>query len=104
MAFSEIFSVKKRDPTPVKSLLENTMENPFFYFLKYRPNCFEKNLESKYEHSHFKYAFGINFGLWEVVKLEIRKYFNFLTEKMSENSKLPKICLSFSGSMPEAQI
>ena len=33
-----------------------------------------KKIEYKYGHSHFKSAFGINFGLWEVVKLKIRKY------------------------------
>ena len=31
------------------------------------------NLEQKYGHSHFKSAFGINFGLWEAVKLKSRQ-------------------------------
>ena len=30
-----IFVCQKLYPTPVKSLFENTMRNPFFYFLKY---------------------------------------------------------------------
>ena len=31
----------------------------------------QKNLELKYRHSHFKSAFRMNFGLWEVVQLKI---------------------------------
>ena len=34
LTFSDFFSHKK-DPTPVKSLFDNTMENPFFDFFKY---------------------------------------------------------------------
>ena len=37
----------------------------------------KKNLEQKYGRSHFKFAFGINFGLREVVKRKIRKYAYF---------------------------
>ena len=33
---------QKRDPTPVKSLFENTMGNPFVDFLKYWPKLFKK--------------------------------------------------------------
>ena len=55
--------------TPVNSLFENTMGYQFFDLLK--------NLEQKYGHSHFKSAFGINFGLWEVVKQKIHKYAYF---------------------------
>ena len=36
--FSEFFFVNKKDPLPVKSLLENTMGNPFFDFLNYDQN------------------------------------------------------------------
>ena len=50
------------------------MEYPFFDFLKYWPKHFKKNIEQKYGHSHFKSALGINFQLWEVVKLKRHKY------------------------------
>ena len=33
-----------------------------------------KKFKMKYKHSHFKSAFKINFQLWEVVKLKMRKY------------------------------
>ena len=52
------------------------MGNPFFDFFKYWLRLFKKKLEWKYGHSHFKSAFGINFGLREVVKRKIRKYAN----------------------------
>ena len=41
LAFSEFFC-PKLDSTPVKSLFENTMGNPFFDFFKYWPNLFKK--------------------------------------------------------------
>ena len=51
------------------------MGNPFVDFFKYWAKLFgKKKLESKYGHSHFKSAFGINFGLREVVQWKIRKY------------------------------
>ena len=37
----------------------------------------KKKLEQKYGHSYFKSAFGINFGLWEVVKRKIRVFAYF---------------------------
>ena len=50
------------------------MGNPFFDFLNIGQGSLKKNLEKNYGHSYFKSAFGINFGLWEVVKRKIRKY------------------------------
>ena len=46
----------------------------FTFFLNISQNSLKKNLELKYGHSHFKSAFGINFGLREVVKLKIHVY------------------------------
>ena len=63
-------------PYLVKSLFENTIKNPFFYFLKSQPKLYKKKLEKKYGHSHFKSASRIDFQLWEVVKLKIRKHAN----------------------------
>ena len=33
----------------------------------------QKKLELKHGHSHFKSAYGINFGLWEVVRLKLHQ-------------------------------
>ena len=63
-------------PTPVKSLFENTMGNPFLDFLKYCMEIFKKKFIYIYRYSYFKFAFRINFQLWEVVELKIRKYAN----------------------------
>ena len=43
LAFSECFFWQKKDPTPVKSLFENTMEIKFFIFFDDQ-NTPEKNL------------------------------------------------------------
>jgi hypothetical protein len=45
LAFTEYFFVKKTRKKQVKSLFENTMENPFFDFFKYRSKRSEKNLK-----------------------------------------------------------
>ena len=57
-------------PSP-KSLFKNTMWNTFFNIFCDYQNA-QTNLEYKYGHSHFKSAFGIDFGLWKVVKLKLR--------------------------------
>ena len=46
----------------------------FFTFLNIDRDSLKKKLEYKYGHSYFKSAFGISFGLREVVKRKIRKY------------------------------
>ena len=45
------------------------MGNPFLTFFCDNPSAPKKYLEFKYGHSHFKSAFGINFGLWEELKI-----------------------------------
>ena len=46
----------------------------FWLFKILAKTLWKKILELKYGHSHFKSAFGINFGLWEAVKLKIHVY------------------------------
>ena len=67
-------SISTLDPCRATSLFENTMGNPFFYFFKCQPKRLIFFLDQIYGHSHFKYAFKINFQLLEVVKLKICKY------------------------------
>ena len=38
----------KKNPEPFRARFANTMRNPFFYFAKYRPKHYKKNLNSKY--------------------------------------------------------
>ena len=48
----------------------NTVRNPFFFtFLNIGRNPLILIFLKKYGHSYIKSAFGMNFGLWEVVKL-----------------------------------
>ena len=43
----------------------------YFFFIKYWPKRFKKNLEYKYGHSLFKSAFRINFGpVWPLPKVQ----------------------------------
>ena len=48
------------------------MGNQFLTFSK-MAKALQKKFEQKYGNSYLKSAFGINFGLWEVVKWKIRK-------------------------------
>ena len=40
LALTEYFFCQKKNPTQVKSLFKNTMENPFFDFFQYWPKLF----------------------------------------------------------------
>ena len=75
----------KNSKTPIVNLFKNLRpfqnyifkiqwEIHFLTFFKYWPKLFKKKFQLKYGHSHFKSAFGINFGLREVVKLKIHVY------------------------------
>ena len=91
LAFSEQI-LSKKVSTPVKSLFENSMGNPFFDFFKYWLKLFKKN-EYKYGHSLFKSAFGINFWPREVLKRKIHKYaylriFNLTTSRSQKLSPI----------------
>ena len=74
----------KNSKTPMVNLLKNLghFEIPIlkyngksiFSLFKILTKTLQKKFECKYGRSHFKSAFGINFGLLEVVKRKIRKY------------------------------
>ena len=60
----------RKKPKPFRARFENAMGNPIFnLFFSVGQNATIFFLQLKYGPSHFKTAFKINFGLWEVVKL-----------------------------------
>ena len=62
LAFSEKKFRPKLDPTPVKSLLENAMGNPFFDFFRYWPKLFKKIFRIKIWAFYFQICFRNQFS------------------------------------------
>ena len=73
---------QKLDPTPVKSLFENTIGNQFFYFLKYRPKRFKKKFRSEIWTFSFQICIGNRYstsgsGQTENMQIGVYVYFPF---------------------------
>ena len=98
LAFSETKFCKKKDPTPVKSLFENTMGKPFFYFFQYWPKLFKKEFRIEIWAFSFQICFRNQFltsgsGQTKNTHLRVFVYFpfnHFLKPKIYFESRFEK--------------
>ena len=70
---SEFFFVNKNSPPQTRSLIENTMGNPFFGVFIILTKTNKKNWNSNYIRFYQKTAFGNDFGPQKVPKIKIKK-------------------------------
>ena len=84
--------MKKKNPEPFSARFENTMENPFFDFVKYRSRRSNFFLNSNYIVLNEKKALRFNFGPWEVPQPK-NMHFHFYAFSGWGTSQGPKLNL-----------